>query len=133
MPGGIINHEYDVGVLRGGINPRDITQKAGERLLQAPLPRHTLLPVPLCTASLCDTRRHVAAHQIERTEDVDHIVAVQITDDRPMPFNAQSRPQRRHHGKASRILTQQDELSGFGFFSRPAGLVGPPLADPDRP
>ena len=43
-------------------------------------------------------------------------MTIQIADQGAVPFDAGGNPERRHHGKARFILTQQDEFTGVGFF-----------------
>jgi len=110
VPGGVINYEPHPGRLRHRIGAGDIPHVAGTRVLHRPrrpsrgaIARH-------------QTGGESAGHQMERAKDIDHVVTIQVADDRPVPFEPQRRAPGGNHGEAGLILTQQDECPLLGFF-----------------
>ncbi len=110
MPGSVIDYEHPTGMLARGIGPGDIAQMARKRFLQALPPRHDFLLLGWCPTPLHYARRQVASDKVERAEDMDHIIAIQVAHDGPVSLDPQCRPQHTH-----------------------GGLVGPSLADQDLP
>ena len=127
VPGGFVDHDHDAGILRSGVGPCDVAQMASKRLLPRALRRPSRPAGALYKAG-----RQASRHQVQGPEDVEHVVTIQIAHHGAMPLNAQGSPERRHHRKARLILTQQDEVTGGGFFLRFLGLGGPFPAGPDR-
>jgi hypothetical protein len=116
VPGGVVEHQHHSGVLRGRIGPRHSTQVARKRRLQAALPRCGRLPLRVCSAPLHEARGQVPGHHVERAEDEDQVVTIQVAHNRPMPLEPQRRPPRGDHRAARFILAQPDEFASFGLF-----------------
>ena len=127
VPGGFVDHDHDAGILRSRVGPCDVAHMASKRLLHIALRRP-----PRRAGALYNAGRQASRHQVQGTEDVEHVVTIQIAHHGAMPFNAQGSPERRHHRKARLILTQQDEVTGGGFFLRFPGLGELLPAGPDR-
>lgn len=116
VPGGVVHHQDDPRVLGGRIRPRTIAHVARTPFVHAPLPRRGLLPLSRGPGPLDQASGQLPGDEVERPEDTDQIVTVQVTDDGAVPFEAQRRPQRWEHREACLILTQQHQLPRGGFF-----------------
>jgi hypothetical protein len=115
VPGGVVTHQDDPRVLGGRIRPRTIAHVARTPFLHAPLPRRGLLPLSRGPGPLDQASGQRPGDAVERPEDLDQLMTVQVTDDGAVPCEAQRRPQRGDHREACLILTQQHQLPRGGF------------------
>ena len=119
VPGGFVDHDHDAGILPRGIGPCDVVQMARKRLLHRALRRP-----PRRAGALYNVGRQASRDQVQGTEDVEHVVTIQIAHHRAMPFDTQRGPECRNHGKARLVLAQRDEGTSGGFFLKFPGLCG---------
>jgi len=116
VPGGVVTHQDDPRVRGGRIRPRTIAHVARTPFLHAPLPRGGLLPLSRGPGPLDQASGQLPGDAVERPEDRDQLMTVQVTDDGAVPFEAQRRPQSWAHREACLILTQQHQLPRGGCF-----------------
>ena len=114
MPRRPVGHEHDPRVLRRRIGAGDIPEVPGKPLLPGALFRGR--PPPGLLRALDQACGEPAGHQIQRAKNVQDIVTVQIAHEGAVSFHAEGGTERRDHGTARLILTQQDQSAHLGFF-----------------
>ena len=106
-------HHLLVSVLR--VDTPHVPQVVGERLLHPPrLALARLLPGVF--GALQRVAVQSRAGQVDHGEDVKQVLVVARAHHRPVPLDAQRRPERRHHRETRLVLAQQHYLAGLGFF-----------------
>src|SRR4029453_19214525 len=114
MPGGLVDHDDHPRVVDGRVGPGHLPQMRRKAHLEM-----ALLGGPWLLARvrpLDQTRRQAATDEIQGPKDVERVVTIEVADQGPVAFDAQSGAQRRDQGKAGFILAQQHEFPCGGFF-----------------